>query len=400
MSEPGLRRRELLRGALAAPLALASLARATPAPEPRVRRYVRLGRSGLEVSDVSFGSSRTRDPDLVAYAFDRGINYFDTAETYQGGGSELAIGRALAGKRERVVLASKVEAGAHHDRAVLMRRLEGSLQRLGTDRIDVYFNHAVNDVARLRNLEWFEFIAQAKKAGKIRFSGMSGHAGRLIECLDFALDHDLVDVILVAYNFGQDPAFYAKWLGRMDFVALQPELPRALAKARAKGVGVVAMKTLMGARLNDLRDLEAGGLTFAQAGLRWVLSDPKVDAAVISMTSRPQIDEYLAASGGEGVPRAGLELLERYLARNGASYCRHGCDACHGACPHGVPVSDVLRARMYATDYRDLGLARETYAGLGGAASACLACPAPCTAACPFGLGVGELTRSAHALLA
>ncbi len=398
MAGSGLRRRDLLRGALAAPFALNPLARASGA-EPGIRRYVPLGRTGLEISDVSFGSSRMRDPELVAYAFDRGVNYFDTAESYQSGSSEQAIGRALAGKRERVVLASKVEAGAHDDRASLMRALEGSLRRLGTDRIDVYFNHAVNDVARLQNAEWLEFVARAKRQGKLRFSGMSGHGGRLIECLDFALDSDLVDVILVAYNFGQDPAFYSKWIGRLDFVALQPELPRALAKARRKQVGVVVMKTLMGARLNDLREFEKPGITFAQAGLRWVLSDPQVDALVISMNDRAQIDEYLGASGKQGVPRAGLELLERYLARNGAEYCRHGCDACHGACPHGVPVSDVLRARMYATHYQDPALARETYGALGGVAAACVGCPAPCQAACPHGLSVGELTRSAHRLL-
>ena len=91
-----------------------------------------------------------------------------------------------------------------------MRALEGSLRRLRTDRIDVYFNHAVNDVARMQNPEWPEFIARAKKQGKIRFTGMSGHGGRLAECLDYALDHDLVDVLLVAHNFGQDPAFYEK----------------------------------------------------------------------------------------------------------------------------------------------------------------------------------------------
>ena len=77
---------------------------------------------------------------------------------------------------------------------------------------------------------------------------MSGHGGHLIECLDAALDEDLVDVILVAYNFGQDPAFYERFTKSFDLVALQPDLPRVLAKAHSKGVGVVAMKTLMGAR--------------------------------------------------------------------------------------------------------------------------------------------------------
>ena len=60
-----------------------------------------------------------------------------------------------------------------------MRALEGSLRRLRTDRIDIYFNHAVNDVARVQNPEWPEFVAKAKQQGKIRFTGVSGHGGRL-----------------------------------------------------------------------------------------------------------------------------------------------------------------------------------------------------------------------------
>jgi len=79
-----------------------------------------------------------------------------------------------------------------------MQALEGSLRRLQTDYIDVYFNHAVNEVARLKNPEWYEFAEAAKKQGKIRFTGMSGHAGHLTECLDHALDSGKFDVILCA----------------------------------------------------------------------------------------------------------------------------------------------------------------------------------------------------------
>jgi predicted aldo/keto reductase-like oxidoreductase len=396
----GLRRRDLLRQGLAATLSVGALpfaAAAAPASEgARVRRYTTLGRTGLRVCDIGFGSSRSEDPDLVRYAFDLGVNYFDTAEGYRSGRSESAIGEALHARRSEVVIASKVSTRPDTPRADLMRALEGSLRRLRTDWIDVYFNHAVNDVGRLTNPEWLEFTAAAKKQGKIRWIGMSGHGGRLVECLDHALDHDQVDVILVAHNFGQDPAFYEKLTRTMDFVATQPDLPRVLARAHEKKVGVVAMKTLMGARLNDMRPYERGG-TFAQAAFRWVLSGPHVDSLVVSMTSRPQIDEYLAASGAAPPGAAELRLLDRYLVANGERYCRHGCDDCAGACPYGVPISDVLRARMYAVDYGDTALARETFAGLGAAASACLGCSgAPCLGACPHGLTIAPLTRDAQ----
>jgi diketogulonate reductase-like aldo/keto reductase len=75
-----------------------------PSP-PRIRRFRRLGRTGLEVSDISFGSSRTTDTGLVRYALERGVNSFDTAEDYKGGRSEEALGEALQGQRDRVLLA-------------------------------------------------------------------------------------------------------------------------------------------------------------------------------------------------------------------------------------------------------------------------------------------------------
>ena len=140
-------------------------------------------------------------------------------------------------------------------------------------------------------------------------AGMSGHAGKLIECLDFAIDHKLVDVVLVAYNFGSDPAFYQKLLGGFDWIAVQPDLPRVLDKAKAAGVGVVAMKTLMGARLNDMRRFEKPGGTFAQSAFRWVLSSSNVDGLIVSMTSRTQVDEYLGASGSKTVAAAEIALM-------------------------------------------------------------------------------------------
>ncbi len=105
------------------------------------------------------------------------------------------------------------------------------------------------------------------------------------QCLEYAIERGSVDVILVAHNFGQDPKFFQKFTSTFDFVARQPDLPRVLQQAKAKGVGVVAMKTLMGARLNDMRPFEKGGATFAQAAFRWVLSNPDVDGLIISMTS-------------------------------------------------------------------------------------------------------------------
>ena len=181
----GIDRREFLRRSAVAGAGLAWLPQAAAAvvPEgpPRVRRSVQLGRTGLRVPDVGFGASRLRgDESLVRHALDRGITHFDTAEGYTGGASEETLGKALAGAREQVTIASKVQAPESARRVELMGALEGSLRRLRTDYVDIYFLHAVNSVARIANPEWPEFLALAKQQGKIRFRGLSGHGGRLV----------------------------------------------------------------------------------------------------------------------------------------------------------------------------------------------------------------------------
>lgn len=402
-------RREFLRRGAALGLAPALLpfSNAAAADEgaakaaPRVRRSVQLGRTGISVSDVGFGASRLQgDVKLVQHALARGITYFDTAEDYTGGESELTLGRALKGRRDEVVITSKTAARADATRADIFAALHASLRRLQTDRVDIYMNHAVNSLDRLQNDEWFEFVSRAKAQGKILHAGVSGHGGRLIPVLDAALQNNMVDVILVAHNFGQDPAFYERFTARFDFVAVQPDLPRVLKRAREQGVGVIAMKTLRGAKLNDMRPYEGAGATFAQAAFRWVFAGGLVDALTVTMRSPQQVDEYLGASGWRQAHAADAELLTRYARQSAATQCRYGCNECEGACPRGASIPDLLRARMYAADYEAPQLARHALAQAGLSADVCAGCAAPCMGACPHGIAVGALTKTLPALVA
>jgi len=368
---------------------------------PRIQRYRRLGRTELQVSDISLGSSSTSDPLVIAHAFDRGVNFFDSAESYRWGNAEEAIGKALKGRRDKVILTSKTKAGANDSRGEIMTSLEGSLRRLQTDHVDIYFNHSVNDVDRLRNQEWLEFTELAKRQGKIRFRGVSGHGRHLAECIDYAIDNDIADVILVAYNFSQDPGFYDQLRHTFHWSAIQPELPRFLQKAKQKDVGVLAMKTLMGAKLNDMRRYERSEGSFAQAAFRWVLSDPNVDALLISMSDTDRIDEYVAASGSTSLSSYDRQLLERYAFLQAGLYCQPGCNACANACPHNVEIAEVLRTRMYDVDYGDRELARADYAALGEGAAACIDCTTQaCLGSCPIGVPIARFTRDAALTLA
>jgi predicted aldo/keto reductase-like oxidoreductase len=392
-----LDRRDFLKLGAGSALGLAAHPASAQQPSaPAIRQYRTLGRTGLRISDISFGSASMSDPAVVRHALARGINYFDTAESYRFGSSEEAVGEGLKGKRNEVFVTSKTKAGAGDTRKDMMAALEKSLRRLQTDRVDVYFNHAVNDVDRMKNPEWAEFTALAKQQGKIRFRGMSGHGSHLTESLDYAIDNDLVDVILVAYNFAQDPGFYDKLRHTFHWSAIQPDLPRVLEKAKKKDVGVIAMKTLMGARLNDMKPYEKDGATFSQAAFRWVLGSPNVDALLVSMNSKEDIDEYVAASGTAKVSAVDMELLERYALLQGGKYCQSACNDCAGSCPQNVAIPEVLRTRMYRVDYEDPLLARTEYAALGKPAEACLTCTTQaCQSACTRGIPIAEYVREA-----
>ena len=137
-------RRDVLRwGAAASALPFATPAIGSEVVSPgAVKRYAKLGRTGYEISDISFGTSNLRpgQEGLVHLAMDRGINYFDTAESYTRGQSEVALGRALKGKRDQVVITSKVMTKPNTGADELMSRLDESLKRLQMDHVDIYID--------------------------------------------------------------------------------------------------------------------------------------------------------------------------------------------------------------------------------------------------------------------
>ena len=367
-----------------------------------IRQYTRLGRTNLSVSDISFGSARLRHGEerVVQHALDQGINYFDTAESYSNGVAETVLGKALKGRRDEVYIATKMLAGANTSASTMMASLEESLKRLQTAHVEVFFNHAVNDVNRLKNPEWHRFTEQARAQGKARYFGMSGHAGNLIDCAEYAIEQDMFDVLLLATNFGEDPAFYERFTRSFDFVANQQGLQSVMANAKKKDIGVVAMKVLRGAKLNDMRPYEKDGYTYSQAAFRWVLNNPNVDNLIVTMASRDQVDEYLGASGTGAVTTNDMELLQQYAAMSDSSYCRHVCNDCESSCPFNVPIPDVLRMRMYALDYGDVSIARDQYAKLEENASACLSCDgSPCRDACTYEIPIADLCSPTHTML-
>lgn len=349
-----------------------------------------LGRTGFEMSDISFGTSRLQDPAVVRRAIERGINYFDTSPDYSDSASERALGQGIRGTpRDEVFIASKFcTADGHLDDDTpvpeVMAAVEASLKRLQLDHLDLVHIHAVNSVERLMAPNIHEAFDRLKEQGKVRFLGVSSHTPRLETVMRHAVDSDRFDVIMVAYNF-------KNW----------PKLHDIFHDAHDKGVGVVAMKTLKGAHHSQLAEFTPTEReSFAQAAFKWVLSNPDVSGLVVTIAHFPQIDEYLFASG-KAPTQQDVALLERYDELITRIYCRPGCGECLDSCPAGVPIDDVLRYRMYAESYGQERDAMRAYAKVDPAQSAenCATCPAPCEAACPFEIPIRERLVEAHRLL-
>jgi len=93
-----------------------------------------LGRTGLKVTTLGFGCMITSDPSVIERAVDIGINYFDTARSYQHGNNERMVGAALGAKRKQVILSTKSDA---ENKEELLKELETSLRELNTDYVDI-----------------------------------------------------------------------------------------------------------------------------------------------------------------------------------------------------------------------------------------------------------------------
>lgn len=358
--------------------------------EARIHNYRSLGRTGMQMSDISFGCSGLDNVATVKYALERGVNYFDTSPDYSRAGSEQTLGEGIKGfPRNKLFIVSKFcTTGGHLSSEASVQEViaavEASLQRLGTDYLDLAHIHAVNSIKRLMNPNIHEAFDRLKAQGKLRFLGVSSHTPQLETVMRHAVDSNRFDVIMVAYNF-------KNW----------PDLTSIFHDAKQKGVGVVAMKTLKGAKHTALAEFTPTEReSFSQAAFKWVLSNDNVSGLVVSINSLSQIDEYLSASG-QPVQQTEVELLEKYDRLVANDYCRPGCGACLSSCPSNLPIDDVLRYAMYYENYGQQRLAMEHYAQLTRihTTSQCAACAAPCEQACPFQLPIKEKLQRADRLL-
>lgn len=337
-----------------------------------------LGTTGLSVSVIGLGAAQlgTVSTDygvkLVQRAMELGITYFDTARGYRD--SEVKIGIATQGKRDRVVLSTKTPVKTRDD---AWRDIQESLERLQTDYIDNCHLHGLQageDMdTRLGPGGALEALLEAKEQGIIGHIGCSSHrADVLVEALgrfDF-------ETILVPLNI-------------VETTPLEQLVPLC----SAKGVGVTIMKPL------------ATGLLPAMLALRWLRNQP-IACAVPGTTTLEQLEENAAAGNGsaalsEAEQARVVELRDHWAHRR--------CRICHECepCPQQIRLSIILGTDVMYDHYRTLGAdayeafawskealeqelldRRETIAAI----ESCDDC-GRCEELCPYGLPVRQMLR-------
>lgn len=352
----------------------------------KIAKYRRLGRTNAMVSDISLGSAGINQVSVAREAIERGINYFDTSPDYADTLSERTLGEAMKGQRDKIFLATKFCTPQGHLRnetpvPEIMSTVEESLRRLQTDHVDLIHIHSCDRLDRLMAPNIHEAFDRLKEQGKVRFLGFSCHSPNLEAVANQAIDSGRFDVMMLAYHFGMWPHFG-------DIVQ----------RAHEHDVGVVAMKTLKGAKHTNLADFRDEATSYAQAAFKWVLSNPAVSCLVVSMSEHQQIAEYVFASGK--VPTTqDVGMLEKYDRLIAGDYCEPHCGSCLDSCPEQLAVNDILRYRMYFKDYGREKQAMLKYAKLARNASRCVDCAAPCEAACPTKVRIHDNMLEAHRLL-
>ncbi|MEO1654169.1 MAG: aldo/keto reductase [Bacteroidota bacterium] len=284
-------------------------------------KYHRLGKSDLNVSEISFGcmslgEDQVANEKLLHQAFEQGINFFDTADLYQKGWNEESVGRALQPIRDKVIIATKVGNQWRADasgwdwnprKAYILKSIDESLRRLQTDYIDLYQLHGgtLEDPSE-ETIEAFEVL---QKAGKIRYYGISSIRPNVIR--RFIQKSNIVSVMM-----------------QYSLLDRRPE-ESCLDLLHQAGISVISRGTLakgmlinkppqdyLGYSAAKVRKIQQSSQTLGNPvgnALSYVLQHPAVSSVVAGIRTPGQLDGLLEGYRQE-VQSEDLEKLAKVLA--------------------------------------------------------------------------------------
>ncbi len=320
--------------------------------------YRRLGRSGLSVSRIVLGAmmfgGRTDEAEagrIIADAAARGVNFIDTADTYNQGASEEVVGRAIKGDRFRWILATKLGNPFGTDRNMrgLSRRwifeeVERSLRRLGTETIDVLYLHKEDHGTPLE--ETVHALADLIRAGKIRHFGVSNHrAWRVARicalCDDAGIDRPVacqlyyhalnrsaeVELLPASHHLGLGTVAYSPLARGVLTGKYRPDGPAPEGSRAAVGDRRILQTEFhpdnLAAAAKLKQHADSKGWTLADFAGAWVLANPMITGLIAGPRTFEQWTSYLAAldlvlgkddeAAVDAVTPAGTTAIARYI---------------------------------------------------------------------------------------
>ncbi|MEN8165382.1 MAG: aldo/keto reductase [Acidobacteriota bacterium] len=322
-----------------------------PAKVPRKK----LGATGQSIPCLLVGCAQKFDPKydkILHRAFKDGVDYLDTAIVYADGQSHRTIAPFIKqiGDRSKLWITSK---GPSKNATVesYTEDLDRCLEELETDYLDLFFMHALDDPKFLAP-EFIRMGERLRASKKTRFFGFSCHGDHQVELLNKAAKVGGIDAIMFRYSF-------AKY-GDL-------ELNKAIDACRKAGIGLIAMKTQdsVPGDQEDVLRFKSRQFTLAQAKLKAVWADERIDAAVSHMDNTKKLAENIAAAKSPSQ----LTMNEfQQLQRLATARAEHSCQGCSHICeahfPEKTAVARPLRYLMYHQCYGETERARALYAQL------------------------------------
>ena len=342
--------------------------------------YRTLGKTGIRMPIVNMGVMNSSNPALVKRSYDIGVRHFDTAAWYQRGRNEEMVGNAIKelNVRDKVIIGTKVYIPLQQRnitpkqvKDTYLKIANESLQRLQTDYVDILYSHVVHDIDWLNNPGILEALQILKEQKKARFIGFSTHQN-VAECIRQATKDGYYDVVLTAFNYAMDD---------------DKEVIDVLKNAHARGIGLIAMKTLCTQYhyrqyVPEARHHYFKGKIMQTAVLKWVLRHNFITTAITGYTTFQQMEEdFSVAYDLEYTPEE-KKFIEDRGVKCSMGVCLQ-CNSCLPTCPKGVDIPTLMRTHMYAACYTNFYQARDTLDEIprGKGLDACVSCET-CRANC------------------
>jgi len=327
---------------------------------------IRLGKTDVMVSRLGFGGIPIQKPSeeeairIVSSCFDLGINFFDTSRVYTT--SEERIGKALAGRREEAIIATKTVSRTAEK---ISEDLAKSLEQLGTDYVDLYQFHNVSTEDDLKTViapgGLLGVVRRAKEEGTVRHIGITSHR---LDVAREAVKADCFETVMIALNFVNTEA-----------------ADDLLAVAKEHDTGVIVMKSMAGGMLEN-----------PVLAFKYLMQFPDV-LPLIGIAKEEEMEENIRiVEAGEPITEDDQREMDRIRRELGTGFCRM-CNYCQ-PCSQQIMISAIMYTKVAITRFDPKRIFEGEWNTFMEKVPDCIDC-GECEGRCPYNLPVRERIKEA-----